>query len=70
MSCQPRLRKTLLTGHFWSVAGDGLSGAGSSPVAGVGTVVALMLPFTIVTSVAWIVLFLAWYLLGLPFGPS
>jgi aminobenzoyl-glutamate transport protein len=38
--------------------------------AGVGTIVALMLPYTVVTSVVWILLFFAWYLLGLPFGPG
>jgi aminobenzoyl-glutamate transport protein len=38
--------------------------------AGVGTIVALMLPYTLVTSVAWVLIFLAWYLLGLPFGPG
>ena len=38
--------------------------------AGVGTIVALMLPYTIVTTVVWIILFFAWYLLGLPFGPG
>jgi aminobenzoyl-glutamate transport protein len=38
--------------------------------AGVGTVVATMLPYTAVTSVAWALLFIAWYLLGLPFGPG
>jgi aminobenzoyl-glutamate transport protein len=37
--------------------------------AGVGTIVALMLPYTAVTTVAWILIFLAWYTLGLPFGP-
>jgi aminobenzoyl-glutamate transport protein len=38
--------------------------------AGVGTIVALMLPYTVITSVTWILLFFAWFLLGLPFGPS
>ena len=38
--------------------------------AGVGTLVALMLPYTVATSVAWILIFLAWYLLGVPFGPG
>jgi aminobenzoyl-glutamate transport protein len=38
--------------------------------AGVGTIVALMLPYTVVTAIAWILIFFAWYLLGLPFGPS
>jgi aminobenzoyl-glutamate transport protein len=38
--------------------------------AGVGTVVAMMLPYTVATFVAWTLLFFAWYLLGLPFGPG
>jgi aminobenzoyl-glutamate transport protein len=38
--------------------------------AGVGTIVAMMLPYTAITFVAWILIFFAWYLLGLPFGPS
>jgi aminobenzoyl-glutamate transport protein len=38
--------------------------------AGVGTVVAMMLPYAVVVSVVWILLFLAWELLGLPFGPG
>jgi aminobenzoyl-glutamate transport protein len=37
--------------------------------AGVGTVVAMMLPYAVATFVAWTLLFFAWYLLGLPFGP-
>ena len=37
--------------------------------AGVGTVVAMMLPYTTATFIAWTLLFFAWYLLGLPFGP-
>ena len=37
--------------------------------AGVGTVVAMMLPYAVV-SIVWIVLFLGWELLGLPFGPG
>jgi aminobenzoyl-glutamate transport protein len=38
--------------------------------AGVGTIVAMMLPYTAITLIAWILIFFAWYLLGLPFGPS
>jgi aminobenzoyl-glutamate transport protein len=38
--------------------------------AGVGTVVAMMLPYTAITFVAWVVIFFVWYLLGLPFGPG
>jgi aminobenzoyl-glutamate transport protein len=36
--------------------------------AGVGTVVAMMLPYAVAVSVIWILLFLAWELLGLPYG--
>ncbi len=38
--------------------------------AGVGTIVAIMLPFTVATFATWIALFFVWYLLGLPFGPG
>jgi aminobenzoyl-glutamate transport protein len=36
--------------------------------AGVGTVVALMLPYVIWIAVLWTLFFAAWYLLGLPWG--
>ena len=36
--------------------------------AGVGTVIALMLPFVVVISVIWTVFLAGWYLLGLPWG--
>jgi aminobenzoyl-glutamate transport protein len=36
--------------------------------AGVGTVVALMLPYVLIVSVLWILLLAAWYLIGLPWG--
>ena len=36
--------------------------------AGVGTVVAMMLPYVICISVVWTILFVIWYLLGLPWG--
>jgi aminobenzoyl-glutamate transport protein len=38
--------------------------------AGVGTVVAMMLPYAVAVSVVWILLFLACEALGLPFGPG
>ncbi len=38
------------------------------PSAGVGTLVALMLPYVLVVPVFWIVLFAAWQLLGIPWG--
>src|SRR6185312_1434961 len=37
--------------------------------AGVGTVVAMMLPYSVATFIAWTILFFAWFLLGIPFGP-
>src|SRR5215472_5181280 len=36
--------------------------------AGVGTVVAMMLPYAVAVSIVWILLFLAWEMLGLPYG--
>ena len=38
--------------------------------AGIGTVVAMMLPYVVVLSVAWILFFVAWYLIGIPLGPG
>jgi aminobenzoyl-glutamate transport protein len=38
--------------------------------AGIGTIVALMLPYAVVLSVTWTLLVIAWFLLGLPLGPG
>jgi aminobenzoyl-glutamate transport protein len=38
--------------------------------AGLGTIISLMLPYTFVTLVFWTLFFVAWYLLGIPFGPG
>lgn len=38
--------------------------------AGIGTVVAMMLPYAVAISVVWILLFLVWETLGLPYGPA
>jgi aminobenzoyl-glutamate transport protein len=38
--------------------------------AGLGTIVALMIPFSIVVLVTWVLFFVAWFLLGLPMGPG
>ncbi|RPJ63850.1 MAG: AbgT family transporter, partial [Acidobacteria bacterium] len=40
------------------------------PRAGIGTVIATMLPYTIVFLLAWAALFSVWLLLGLPVGPG
>ena len=38
------------------------------PRAGIGTVIAIMLPYLVIIQVVWIVLLLAWQALGLPWG--
>lgn len=38
------------------------------PQAGIGTLIAMMLPFSLALLVGWTVFFLLWYSLGLPFG--
>jgi aminobenzoyl-glutamate transport protein len=37
---------------------------------GLGTIIALMLPYTFVILVAWILLFIFWFVLGIPLGPG
>ena len=38
--------------------------------AGLGTVVSMMIPYTAIVLVTWILFFVAWYLVGIPWGPS
>jgi aminobenzoyl-glutamate transport protein len=38
--------------------------------AGLGTVVALMLPYAVIILIVWMVLFALWFLLGIPLGPG
>lgn len=38
--------------------------------AGLGTVISLMLPYTVIVLVTWVVLFVAWFYLGIPWGPG
>lgn len=40
------------------------------PKAGIGTVIATMLPYTVVFLVVWSLLLVVWMLLGLPVGPG
>jgi aminobenzoyl-glutamate transport protein len=40
------------------------------PDAGIGTVIALLLPYALVLLAVWIVIFVGWYALGLPLGPG
>lgn len=37
---------------------------------GVGTVISLMLPFSIIIIICWTLFFVVWYLLGIPVGPG
>jgi aminobenzoyl-glutamate transport protein len=37
---------------------------------GIGTVIALMVPYAFVVLAAWTILFVAWYLIGIPLGPG
>jgi aminobenzoyl-glutamate transport protein len=38
--------------------------------AGVGTIISLMIPYTAIVLVAWLLFFAAWFLLGIPMGPG
>jgi aminobenzoyl-glutamate transport protein len=38
--------------------------------AGIGTILSLMIPYTVILLVAWTLFFVAWYLIGIPFGPG
>jgi aminobenzoyl-glutamate transport protein len=38
--------------------------------AGIGTLIALMLPYTVVIAVVWIILLAIWFLINIPLGPG
>lgn len=38
--------------------------------AGLGTIVALMLPYAAVILIAWILFFILWFWIGIPLGPG
>jgi aminobenzoyl-glutamate transport protein len=38
--------------------------------AGVGTIVALMIPYAVVILIAWLILLVLWFVLGIPVGPG
>ena len=38
--------------------------------AGIGTIIALMLPYALFIAVSWILLFAVWWALGIPLGPG
>lgn len=37
---------------------------------GIGTVISLMLPYSVIFLISWSILFVAWLLLGIPVGPG
>ena len=40
------------------------------PKAGIGTVISVMLPYSVVFAIGWSLLFMVWLVLGLPIGPG
>ena len=38
--------------------------------AGIGTVIALMIPYSIIVAVVWTIFFLLWFVIGIPMGPG
>ncbi|HEY7834689.1 MAG TPA: AbgT family transporter [Ktedonobacterales bacterium] len=38
--------------------------------AGVGTVISMMLPYALIMLVAWTIVFVLWFALGIPLGPG
>ena len=38
--------------------------------AGIGTVIALMIPYALIVTVVWTLFFIAWYVIGVPVGPG
>lgn len=40
------------------------------PDAGIGTIISLMIPYTVIVLVTWLIFFVVWYLLGIPMGPG
>jgi aminobenzoyl-glutamate transport protein len=40
------------------------------PKAGIGTLIATMIPYTITFFIIWTIMFIIWFLLGIPLGPG
>jgi aminobenzoyl-glutamate transport protein len=38
--------------------------------AGIGTIISMMIPYTVIVLVTWLLFFVVWYLLGIPMGPG
>ncbi|HEY9349799.1 MAG TPA: AbgT family transporter [Acidothermales bacterium] len=37
---------------------------------GLGTIVALMIPYSVIVLITWTIFFVVWFLLGIPMGPG
>lgn len=37
---------------------------------GIGTIISLMIPYTVIVTITWVALFVVWYFVGLPLGPG
>ncbi len=37
---------------------------------GIGTIISLMIPYTLVVLLVWLIFFIAWYVIGIPLGPG
>jgi aminobenzoyl-glutamate transport protein len=38
--------------------------------AGLGTIISLMIPYTVVVLITWVLFFVIWYVIGIPLGPG
>jgi aminobenzoyl-glutamate transport protein len=38
--------------------------------AGIGTIIALMIPYAMWMLISWVALYVVWFLLGIPWGPG
>jgi AbgT putative transporter family len=38
--------------------------------AGLGTIAALMIPYSVIVLITWTIFFVVWFLLGIPMGPG
>ena len=38
--------------------------------AGIGTVIALMIPYALIVAVVWVLFFILWFVIGIPLGPG
>ena len=38
--------------------------------AGLGTIIALMIPYALINLILWTIFFVLWYLIGIPLGPG